>query len=55
MKIFTALLGLLATVSAVTAITDNQDLEKRQFGTILSELEHDIVSAVDCAGCKVRT
>jgi len=51
MKIFTALLGLIATVSVVTVIADNQDLEKRQ---ILSELAHDIESAVDCAGCKVK-
>jgi hypothetical protein len=55
MKIFTALLGLLTVTSVVTAITDNQDLEKRQLGAILRELGQAIESAVDCAGCQVRT
>ena len=56
MKIFTTLLGLCAAASVVSAIEDNQDVEKRDFfGSILTTLAHDIESAVDCAGCQVRT
>lgn len=55
MKIFTTILGLCAAASVVNAIEDNQDLGKRQFGSILTGLEHDIEGAVDCAGCQVRT
>jgi hypothetical protein len=53
MKIFTLLLGLCAAASVI-AVEDNQNVEKRQLSSILSELEHDIESAVDCAGCDVR-
>jgi len=54
MKIFTALLGLLTAVTVITAITDNQDAEKRQLGVLLKDLGQAIESAVDCAGCQVR-
>lgn len=56
MKIFTALLGLCAAASVVSAIEDSQDVEKRrQFGAVSTALGHEIESAVDCAGCQVRS
>ena len=55
MKISTVLFGLCAAASVVTAVKENQDLEKRQLSSILSELEKAVESAADCAGCEVST